>query len=281
MHTRLNPGFLVALVLAVAGMALAAEKAAPVSVPKLPTFKEGKWKGAYVAYTHQNFDAIIDENSVLTIYPKGSDGKRVGRPFTCYQLSCYYVPPKGHQHGRPPISFENPGQPQEQPRKVSIKGILKDDVPFQLEYEFANNQITAAGGCADPSGIQYPTVFRILSQMASSHSIPPQMEQPDREKLLKTCRLVTRERVGGPEGRKKRFEYPYWDIMRFHGHIEYAEVKGPYGPRVIKMRTRNEEGTLYGYIYSDCCPWQGYSIYYTTQSKEIDLFHNKVLMLIE
>ena len=255
----------------------AAEKAAAKTVAKLPTFAQGKWKGVFAVYTHANFDATIDENAVLVIRPK-ENGKPIGNPFTCYQLSCYYVPPQGHEHYRMPVAYNDPGAPMEQPKKIHLKGMLLDDVPFEVEYEFSGNRITAAGGCADPKGIEYPTTFRILSHMRPSHTIQPQVEQPEREKMLLGCVVTTRERVGG---RKKRFEYPYHDIMHFSGPLEFVEIKGPYGERQIEMKAFNEEGTLRGYIYSDFCPWQGYSIYYTTQSKEINLNQNRVVMLIK
>ena len=277
--TRLTVTLLAALITCAA---LAKEEPPPVSVKKLPVFKKGQWKGLHAVYTHNYFDATIDALGVLTIKPKDRRGKYVGKPFTCYQLSCYYVPPKSHHKGRPPVLFYNPGEPRDftnlRDKKITIKGLLKDDVPFELEYEFKNNQITAAGGCADPEAIVYPTHFRIGCHMRKSHNITPQTEQEDREKLLKGCIVETRERVGR---RKKRFKYPYHDIMKFHGTLEFVEVKGPYGERVIQMKPRYQEGVLRGYIYNNFCPWQGFYIYYLTQGKEIDLFHNRTIMIVK
>jgi len=271
----------VLFVFAAALAAVARPEKEPEIHKTLPTFDKGKWINCYIAYSHANFDATIDSKGVLMIKPKDR-GKYVGKPFTCYQLSCYYVPPREHHKGRPPVEFHNPGKPRDlttdRDKTVTIKGLLKDGVPFELFYEFRNNEITAAGGCADPKGLSFPTVFRISSYMRPSHSIPPSMEQEDREKLLKTCIVKTRERVAG---RKKTYKYPYYDIMKPHGSLEFVEVKGPYGPRVIQMKPIHQEGILRCYIYSNYCPWQGYSIYYNTQSDKINLKKNRVKMIIK
>ena len=260
----------------------AKEKPEPVAVKKLPVFAKGKWKGLHAVYSHTLFDATIDAKGVLNIKPKDAKGKYVGKPFTCYQLSCYYVPPKSHHKGRPVVLFYDPREPTNftklRDKSITIKGMLKHDVPFELFYEFKNNQITAAGGCEDPKGIAYPTNFRILCRMSRSHDIPYSMEQEDREKTLKGCIVKTRERVGK---RKKTFKYLYHDIMKFHGNLEFVEVKGAYGPRIIQMKPRHQEGLLRGYIYNNFCPWQGFSIYYLTQGREINLKKNRTVMIVK
>ena len=250
---------------------------------KLPTVPKRKFKKKHLMnarYSHEKFDAIVDENAVLWIFPK-DEGKHVGEPFTCFQLSCYYyIPGDPHHKGRPVIKFEDPPEPSPEPKKLTYRGLLKDNVPFVVQYEFDGNEITACGGCEDPEDIEYPTNFRILSSIRRSHNIPGHMELDEREKLLKGCTLITRELVGENQ-RKKKFDYEYSEQLKFHGPLEYVEVRGPYGQRKIIMKMRNPEGMLRGYVYSGYCPWQGFSIYYQTQGKEINLKKNKATMRIE
>jgi len=288
---------LLLVVLGMPGMVSAADKAADAGkadeekkVAKqppqniLPTVPKKKFKKKHLMnalYRHDKFDAIVDEKAVLWIYPKDEKGKHIGQPFTCFQLSCYYhIPGDPHHKGRPVIKFEDPPEATPEPKKLTYKGLLKDDVPFVVQYEFKGNEITACGGCEDPEDIEYPTRFRILSSIRRSHNIPGHMELDEREKLLEGCVLITRELVGENK-RKKKFEYDYSEQLRFHGPLEYVEVRGPYGRRRIVMKMRNPEGMLRGYVYTGYCPWQGFSIYYLTQGEKINLKKNKAVMRIE
>lgn len=247
---------------------------------ELPTFEDGQSKGMHAVYRHANFIATMDKKGVLAVQPMDK-GKAVGVPFVFFQLSPYYVDPakRGHQN-RPVASFDKPGKPTEQPRAVLLKGLLADDVAFEVEYEFSGNTITVSGGCADPRRIEFPTQFRLSTSFRQSHDIQPQVEQEDREALLKDCVLVTKETMGK---RATTFEYPYYNTMRFSGALEDVEVRGAYAPRVVRIQpARTVEGRMVGSIYTNNCPWQGFGVYYhTPDAARINRLRNKITLTID
>jgi hypothetical protein len=248
-------------------------------VTKLPTFTEGKHKGTYAVYRTPAFEAVMDETSALWVQPLDSRGKKVGNAFLCYHVRPYFVPRDGLQRDRPIAGFEDPPPPTEKPQRIHLEGKLVEDIPFEVEYEFRGDTILASGGCADVPGLDTPTNFRLLCSLPPSHDIAPQVEQEDREKLLKDCVLITREETA--EGRRKTFRYPYFETMRFSGTFENAQVKGVYGQRLIEFEPGpNPEGRLCGYIYSDGCPWQGYVVQYITQGTKINLRRNRAQMTV-
>ena len=258
----------------------AAEPAAETLLPKLPTFTEGKYKGKYAVYRTSTFEAVMDETSTLWVQPLDSRGKKVGKAFVCYYVQPYFVPPDGIQRDRRIEGFSKPPPPLEQPQRIHLEGKLVEGIPFEVDYEFRGNTITASGGCADVPDLEAPTNFRLLSRFPPSHSIAPDVEQDEREKLLKDCVLVTREETA--EGRRKNCRYPYYETMRFSGIFENAQVKGLYGQRVIEFEPGpNPEGRLCGYIYSDGCPWQGYVVQYITQGKKINPRKNRAVMTVQ
>jgi len=279
MQNKLSRFLAVVLAGAAIGVTAADDTGAGGLAKTLPEIPKGKWQGKHAVYKQQNFNAYMDVNGILWIQCL-DNGKDVGKPFSCYQVNAVYYPPKSHQHGRPVIGFENPPGPRmiKSGEKLALKGRLKEDIPFEVQYEFRNNMITACGGCKDHGGISFPTTFRLASIMRKSHEIPEQMEQEDREKMLQGCLLVTKENVGG---RKKSFKYPYYDILDFHGSVESAEVRGTCGRRVIQFKPRKIRGQFLGYAYESYCPWQGYWIYYRTKGDKIDLRNSLVTMTIK
>jgi len=116
-----------------------------------------------------------------------------------------------------------------------------------------------------------------MSRFTPSHKIDPQVEQEDREKLLKDFALVTKEEVGN---RKKRFKYPYYDFLKFSGPVATAEVQGIYTPRIVQFKAIRGEGQLLGWAYNGYCPWQGFVFQYITQSHAINLRKNKAMLIV-
>ena len=246
------------------------EKAGSVAVPKLPTFTKGKYKGKHAVYRAPTFEAAMDAAGSLWVQPRDNDGKPVGKAFVCYQVHAYYVSTGGRQHARKIAGFDSPPEPCKQPDKIHLKGKLIEDIPFEVMYEFRGNTITASGGCADVPGLESPTSFRLLSRFPRSHKIANNVEQDEREELLKDCILITKETP--KNGRRKTYRYPYYETMRFAGVMDSAQVKGPYGQRMIELKPKSgNEGRLCGYVYSDFCPWEGYVIQYITQGSKINL----------
>ncbi len=241
----------------------------------LPVFGKGKWKDKHAVYEQQNFVAYMDKSGVLWIQLMEKD-KKIGKPLTCYQLSCYYNSPM--HRIRPVQTFSEFPDPQKQPKEIHLKGMLEENVPFEVKYEFDRNEITASGGCKDPKGIKHKTNFRILCRIPRSHEIPPQMELEERKELLEDFALKTTERVNG---RRKRFEYPYHEILKFHGHLEEAKIEDVYAPRKVTFEPDKIEGTFSGWVYSGRCPWEGFIVQYITDPDDIDLRKNQVQMTID
>jgi len=257
----------------------AEEKADRVVVPKLPTFTKGKYKGKHAVYRAPTFEAVMDAAGALWVQPRDNEGKPVGKAFLCYHVQPYYVPVGGRHYARKIASFEDPPEPCKQPDRIHLRGKLAEDIPFEVVYEFEGNTITASGGCADVPDLETPTRFRLLSRFPRSHKIPNNMEQDEREKLLKDCILITRETPA--KGRPKTFRYPYYDTMRFSGTMDKAQVKGLYGQRMIEFKPKSgNEGRLSGYVYSDFCPWEGYIIQYITQGSKINLRKNRATVTV-
>lgn len=251
----------------------AEEKTGSAIVSKLPTFTKGKYKGKHAVYRGLTFEAVMDAAGALWVQPRDNDDKPVGNAFLCYHVAPYCVPVGGRQRARNIASFEDPPEPCKQPDRIHLKGKLVEDIPFEVVYEFKGNTITASGGCADVPELDSPTNFRLVSRFPRSHRIATDVEQDEREELLKDCILITREETA--KGRRKTFRYPYYEIMRFSGTMEKAQVKGLYGQRMIEFKPGSGiEGRLCGYVYSGFCPWQGYVIQYITQGTKINLRKN-------
>lgn len=245
---------------------------------KLPVFQDGKWKGQHAVYEHANYRATMDANGTLTVQCLDG-GKDVGASLTCWHLNCYYNTPHNvHQQGRPVIRFDKPPKPAVKPSEIVLQGLLKDKVPFRVQYKFSGNKITVAGGCADPEGIEFPTSFRLHCSIRSSWNIHPFVPQTERIKILEDCVLITKVREGK---RTKTTKHPYYECMRFRSNLEEATISGPYGGRKVTFDRKDAPGSLHGWIHWGNCPWQGYGLYYTTQGKKIDLANNKVVMEIK
>lgn len=262
-------------------------------VPKLPTFPDGKWKGCYAVYTHPLFDATIKSDGVMWIQPKDAAGKPVGRPFICYRGAASYVGTDKLGRWRYPISFRDPDPPvlweatqlsKEKAMTIHLRGLLQDNVAFEIQYECSGNQIVASGGCIDPAGLQQHSLFYISSGMTPSHDIKPNVEQAERKKLLKDCVVLFRMKVGNI---MKRIEYHYADVMRFPqgsdgaANIEFVEVKGPYGPRIIQMKAFRRDEYMGAWHYGGNCPWQGFIVFTTVPAGKIDFKQKKVTMIIK
>lgn len=260
---------------------------------KLPTFPDGKWKGYYAVYSHPFFDATMDTNGAIWIQPKDAAGKPVGNRFVCYRGHSVYVGTDQLEHPRYPISFKEPGAPvlweattraSEQPKVLHLRGVLQDNVEFEMLYEFHGNQIVASGGCIDPAGLQPPSRFRVVSVMTASHDIKPNVEQAERKKLLKDCMVTARMKTGTI---MKRVEFHYADVMRFSkdqagsATVEFAEIKGPYGPRIIQMRAFRKDEYVGLWCYPGFCPYQGFAVFITVPAGKIDLKKKKITMIIK
>ena len=226
---------------------------------QLPVFEDGPWKGKFLVYENANFDATMDAYGNLEVQPKYA-GKPVGKSFTFGDFGMYYAKPEGDHNVLIPrrmVSVEKLTGPLTQPAKLVLKGKFDDDVAFTRLFEFQNNRIQFSVGFKDPKDIVYASCAGVGICFPASHTIPNAMQQAQREEILKGCVLETREHVGKMT---KRVVHPYAKMLQFAGTVEEAIIVGPWGPRKVKIDARNlRDLVMYGSIYQDFCPWEGYS----------------------
>jgi len=239
----------------------AAEGTGTIMTPQkpnhLPVFADGKWKGQHAVYTARNFDALMDANGVIKVYPK-EQNERVGKPIL-YHLRCWYrntkTKPPTHT-ARRVARFTQTADPRLQPDSITLMGQLEDDVPFTVTYEFSEKGIVAWGHCKDPAGID-TTQFRAGANVPASHKFDDETPLDERARILKGWQLV----VNPVEG--KTIKYPYADsIPRMSVISKSAQIDAPvYGRRKIRfMAGDDEEAPIRPYIYSGYSPWQGYFV---------------------
>ncbi len=242
----------------------AAVASGPVTVKKpeaendLPVFSGGKWHNYHAAYVAKNFDAVIDKRGNVLIYPKDK-GKRVGKPLS-YGLRCYYydttINPPIHT-GRPIAKLSFVPEPSVQPKQVTLCGLLKDLVSFNVTFEFSEKGVKSWGYCTDPADIRDKTYFRLGANVPASHAFTDEVSLAERAEILKGWRVVA-EPVSG-----SRKEFAYADSIRGMGHRSgIVRIAAPvYGSRKLRFVTGDEDNApLQPYIYSGYCPWQGYFV---------------------
>jgi len=246
---------------------------------QLPVFEDGPWKGNFLVYEHTNFDAWMDTYGSLVVQPKYA-GKPVGKPFTFGDFGMYYAKPEGDRNiliTRRMVSVEKLTGPLMQPSKLVMKGKFEDDVAFTRIFEFQSNRIQFSVGFRDPKDIVYPSYAGVGIQFPASHTIPNAMQQAQREEILKGCVLETRERVGKMT---KRFVHPYAKMLQFAGPVEDVMIVGPWGPRKVKIDTRNmRDLVVYGSVYQDFCPWEGYAFGYHPVNGDLSPVYRLVLII--
>ena len=222
--------------------------------PTLPVFTDGQWKGNHAVYECDTFRALMDSRGRLRIQVL-DQGKPVGKPFTWAAMSCnYHIPGTLHSPSRPVISYKNPSEPVMQPEKIVLEGLLKDDVPFRVEYRFRGQTITASGSCDDPRKLEFPSSFRLGTSFPANWSIHPYVPQVERETILAGCFLDLKE---NRDGKTVRSHNPYWESMRFYGSIEEVEIVGVYGSRRVNVEPKS--GGLGGHLGAGHPPWVGFS----------------------
>ncbi len=252
---------------------LAALTGAAQEAATLPVLKEGPWQGQHAVYEGRNFRALVDAGGNLSLQCL-ENGNPVGKPFSCLRLSCYYrTPKKVHEQPRSVVRFDAPPAPAVQPAKILLQGVLSDDVQFKLEYEFRNNEIIAAGGCVDPQGIKYPTQFRLNTDLGPNWDIAPAVPQDERKRTLAGCHLILKENLNGRTVRSKN---PYWEVMRFRGSIQEAEIEGVFGSRTVTLSPKGNS-SMSGWLFWGYCPWQGYTIFWHGPNGSLALKEKAVL----
>ena len=128
---------------------------------KLSVFRDGKWRGYNTVYEGPLYDAGLNSQGYLIIFPKNEAGARVGKHLTA-GLYCYYTQKGiGRHTRREVISFETSPQPvvSSNPLEVRLQGKFADDVAFDVEFECEDDKVSVEGGIKDPPGIKFPSRY--------------------------------------------------------------------------------------------------------------------------
>jgi hypothetical protein len=253
----------------------------PAKLNHLPTYADGPWKGQHAVYEDPNFDAVMNVEGVIRVYPK-IDGARSGKALR-YSLSCFFTdtsktPPRWA--GRPVIEYQDPPAPQMQPERIELKGLLRDNVPFEVTFEFKGNKLSSYGWLKDPDGLRDPTIFRTGVWVPQSHTIPLQMKMSEQRELLKDYEVRVK-----PVNGKLRI-YPYSKSLQpgeFHVRSKEVQIIGPvFGDRKVRVIGQStEKAPILPWIYPGYAPWQGYFIGLHKDEPESRATSQRMVLIID
>ncbi len=199
----------------------------------LPLLTSGPGRGHHAYYTHQNFDAWVTKNGRLFIHPK-ENGQRVGRPFQI--------------HHEPVILTDDlrlailqritkSGPPAQEPQSITFEALAKRDdveITYKVEYTFKQNMICASSEIIKPRRSDLLIEARADFQFQGAEDIPAEVPQDERIKLLEKHLLRWR---GGDVRRWQ--EQNFYASTTFRGPVDEAEISGPWGQRVVKLKGEN------------------------------------------
>lgn len=243
----------------------------------LPALEEtGADATTYALYERENFIARLHTDGVMRIYLK-QNGEIVGKPIVFGQpAGNYYHRTKREIQRRNVVAYYNAAEPTRNPESVELTGRLEGNLDFTIKYEFVQSTIRATGGHQQVAGISNPIQFIINTAIPSLAS--DSENEPNRDgsytldvpnKMLKRFVLETSELVNG-RTRKKFYQYTDPNV-KFSGPIKHAKIRGPWGSRVVRLRSRKMHGKLMGKLTGDG-DWGlilGYEFFfYTLQNAE-------------
>jgi hypothetical protein len=230
---------------------------------KLPYMGSGKWKGQHSVYEHHTFDATLDQDGKLHVYPK-VDGERV-RPPIWFIATCHYHDlEKGKYVDREIVSFLSPPAPALNAREIALKRLHEDDVRTQINIEFRDNAVLFGGHCKDPKNVKYPTRYDIRLHVPQVLRAVEKMKKMERRQFLSNYVLE----IHRVEGAKDH--YVFWKgISELGGLAKDARVIGPlYGERSIRVRAKSaRKAPLRPWAYQSHAPWQGFVFFLQKNDK--------------
>jgi hypothetical protein len=245
---------------AATGTVAVAQTATAQAPQYLSMFTNGIGKGMHAVYTTPTFDALMQSNGYVMVYPKDK-GVRVGKPLTMGPYIFY----RGNVTtvGRAIMTFENDKGPLMNPATVELKGKLEDDVDYSLTYAFDKTGVSVRGYGKDPKGLTPPTIFRLAIWVPGCTNFPPETLQADREAKLRGLAFVIRS------GQKKTV-YPYANGAVYAAPAEKCWIEGPvYGARKLSFEVKaSDSAPMYPWIYDNAPPHNGYIIYMHKSSIE-------------
>ena len=228
-------------------------------VDKLPVVGKGKWEGCHAVYQTETFVATMDGVGELLVQIKDPDD-----PVTFLSPGIVFGQPVAVSY-LPILGFsEFAAEPVKQPKQLTLRGFFRGNVEFVVEYIFAGNEITVAGGYRNPPGLgDKPVTFKLETRIAASEEV----SAPDPKTWeTKTGPLLTTKENIGPKS--KMFKYRFHTWPKFTGRLQAARVTGLWKERVVKFRQRKMEN------YFECEAaqplWRGVTVYYTAGDNELE-----------
>lgn len=227
---------------------------------KLSVFSDGPWKNYNMVYEGPLYDAVLDKNAVLTIYPK-SKGERIGKPLKSY-LACYYVKQNRH-HRRGIVSIEEPPAPQHSKRELDIelKGMMEDNVKFEMDFKCEEDRVSIQGYVKDMGKQEFPSFSQSRIYMTPTHKFGQDATLDEIKAAMEDYSLTIRSTEGSET-------HPYWKGLISQNNVKDLLVKGPWGGNQMRIeapgiRNRETGESDYGrfYIYSQNSPFQGFFLY--------------------
>ncbi len=201
--------------------------------PRLPTLARGPGEGRHAYYEHANFDAWVARSGRLYIHPK-ENGQRVGRAF--------HVRPRPVEqiYGRPSARLEEfveHGPAAQQPQTVTYTARARRDeaeLTYTVEFTFTGNRICVAAEITAPRRKERDFNAWSTFRFDRVESIPAEMPQAERVKLLEGNMLRYRSRGG-----RGWNEQNFYDTTSLRGQVDRAEISGPWGGRTITFDGEN------------------------------------------
>ena len=227
---------------------------------KLSVFADGPWKNYNTVYEGPLYDAVMNRNAVMLIYPK-SNGERIGKPLQAY-LACYYLNQRRHVR-RNIVSFDEPPKPTHTKRELEIElsGIMEDNVKFEMDFKCEDDRISVQGWVKDPSGQEFPSFSQSRIFMTSTHKFEDTATLDEIKTAMDGYSLTIR----AVEGSEK---HEYWKGLKPQHNVKDLLVKGPWEGNQLRieapaLRNRATGESEYGtfYIYSQNSPFQGFYLY--------------------
>jgi hypothetical protein len=227
---------------------------------QLSAYADGPWKNYNTIYEGPLYDAVLNKNAVMMIYPK-ANGERIGKPLQAY-MACYYLKLNRH-HQRNIISFDSPPKPQHSNREMEIElsGMMEDNVKFEMDFKCEDDRISVQGWVKDPSGQEFPSFSQSRIHMTPTHTFEENATIDEIKAAMDGYSLTIRT----TEGSEK---HEYWKGLTPQHHVKDLLIKGPWEGNQLRieapaLRNRETGESEYGsfYIYSQNSPYQGFILY--------------------
>jgi len=224
---------------------------------RLPVFREGGAKGLHAVYSNANFVATVSASGGLSVTCLDA-GAPVGKPITFAPSYGYADKANRNRYvGRRIVSFDKAPKPTLAPTVLAYEATLEDDVKAGFSYEFKGNTVQVWGWVEDPAGIPYPTGQHLRFAFTASHEFANDVLVSERKKVVAPYSLAVTPVDG------KTVVHPYGDkVSRFATSARQIAIEGPlFGKRKVAVECLSPKtAPLVPWIYTDYCPYQGYSV---------------------